>query len=163
VRAAGRDRSTCLAQVYALIAIATINGVMPASRRSLANLKRGGQSPETVRKAREAQARHRAEDRRIADVVRESPQAALAALHADLVLGVRRLTRKWLSSRSEPSRDLTAAWVELRRLTVELTALRRLENHSEEEAREFFDTLEKRIRAIDPRVFQLAQPLVEPE
>lgn len=71
---------------------------MSPSKRSLANLKRGGiqGTRESAARARAAKAAHAAEDARFADVSRTDPEAAVLELHADHTVGVRRLLRAWL-------------------------------------------------------------------
>jgi hypothetical protein len=132
------------------------------TERQRSNLRRGGGTRESAAVAAKARAEYRAEDERVASVVREDPEASLSELHAQLVLGVRYMTRKWLSSREEPSRQVVAAWTELRRLTSEVAALRRLRTTPDLDADAFWSTLAQRVPTLE-RLAESAVPVVEPE
>jgi hypothetical protein len=130
------------------------------SAKQLSNLRRGKGTPEAARRARLAKERYAFEDERIGDAVRGDPAAALAALHADLVMGVRRLTRRWLAQKGDPSRELVSAWIELRRLSVELAHLRGMQEHQLQDAEAFFASLAKRLPNLEAMA-ATAHPLVE--
>jgi hypothetical protein len=130
------------------------------TEKQRANLRRGS-SPGNVEgaaRARAAKREHEARDEELAQAVREDPKAALAELHADLVRGTRYLTRRWLNSKGEPSRELMQAWRELRILSEQIMALRE-DRGPEEEAARFFAQLDDRMRNINDRVFDQAKPL----
>jgi hypothetical protein len=120
-----------------------------ATKKQIANLRRGGvpATPEAAARARAQKASLEQADEDAAQAVREDPQAALSELHADLVRGVRFLTRRWINARGEPSRALIEAWRELRMLSAEVAALRR-ERGDMQEAEAFFATLEKRLENL---------------
>jgi hypothetical protein len=120
-----------------------------ATDRQRQNLRRGGiqGTAESAARAREAKARAKAGDDRLRAIAVTNPRAASLELHADLVLGVRKLTRMWLRSGSDPSRQLVEAWRELRMLTDRVLEYLR-EQGSEDGAGEFFSTLDERLSSL---------------
>jgi hypothetical protein len=82
---------------------ASNNGCM-VSERQKRNLRRGGISgaeATAVGLDRRRPSLQR-EDERLAQVARMNPGAATLELHADLRVGVRKLTRQWLKAGSDP-------------------------------------------------------------
>ena len=125
---------------------------MPTERQRK-NLRRGGiqGTAATAARARQAKVGLRDEDERLAQAARANPEAVALELHADLTVGVRKLTRLWLKSGSDPSRQLVEAWRELRMLTDRVLEYLR-ERGATAEADMFFGTLDARLEAMADRL-----------
>ena len=87
---------------------------------------------------------------------------ALLELHADLVVGVRRLTRRWLNAGGDPSRQLVDAWRELRMLSDRVLSL--LETQGALlQGRAFFGELDGRMARVLAGVTDVIEPLIRAE
>ena len=126
---------------------------MTATERQRRNLKRGGiqGTAESAARARAAKAKNREAEAHLRELAVCDPQAASLELHADLVVGVRKLTRSWLKSGDDPSRQLIEAWRELRMLTDRVLEYLR-EQGPTHEASAFFATLDERLQGMAERL-----------
>jgi hypothetical protein len=132
------------------------------SKKSLANLKRGGikGTPETAARARAAKAKQHAELDRLGELAGDDPHAAYDELHAIMTRHIVKLLRAEEREGREPSRNVTDRLREYRQTTEALSEYRRARG-SDAEAEAFFAQLDARMAAVIERVGE-PQPAVEP-
>lgn len=117
------------------------------------NLRAGG-APATAEAAAHARAAlesRRAKEKRIGELASEDPFAALDELHPVLVRHLARLIREEERGGGQPSRNVTDRIREVRQLTERLVDWRQTHGMNEE-ADDFFTTLDARITSIMERI-----------
>ena len=133
---------------------------MPPTKKQLDNLKRGGADPKAARLARAAYAERDAE---IEAKAKSDPEAVLLDMHAELALAVTADLRKLRTSRiSAAERQAIISEVKELRMLSDRVLLLLQARGVLVQAEGFFGELHRRIGALAPRLFDAAQPLVEP-
>lgn len=138
---------------------------MARTRKQLANLRRGGGTPETAARASEARAANRAADERLEALAAEDPWLGIEQVTASALRHISVLMRKEESAGAEPSAALTNRVRETRLLVESLHAYRAATRGPLDGAAEFFATLEGRMEAIKERMggtFPEPHPIIEP-
>jgi hypothetical protein len=133
------------------------------TKRQLANLKRGGApaTPESAARAREAKARHEAEDERLGQVAAEDPHSAYEELHGVMARQISKLLRVEERRGGDPSRNVTDRLREFRQLTEALAEYRRAQG-AVAEAEQFFTDLSARLAAGTVNLGEKLRPYLAP-